>query len=85
MKRPSRDIRHEPSLGYEVWRAVLAQLGDTTPRPAWEDLKREEQVTWACLGGLFGAPVSFQCTPEEDAAANQGIAEALARWGVTVR
>lgn len=84
MPRPSRDIRHEPSLGYEAWRAIMAELGDPTPHPPWMDLKREEQVAWACMAGFFGAPVMFESTLGEMDAADRGIQKALALWDVTL-
>ncbi len=84
MPRPSKDIRHEPSLGYEAWRAILASLGDSTVHPPWDELKREQQVAWACMAGFFGAPVNFESTQAEVDAADRGIQQALAIWGVTL-
>lgn len=84
MPTPSKDIRHEPSLGYEAWRAILAELGDPTPHPPWEDLGREQQIAWACMAGLYGAPVRYECTQAETDAADRGIQEALAIWDVSL-
>jgi hypothetical protein len=84
MPSPSQDIRYQPSLGYRAWTQALQQLGDTTPRPAWEELPREQQVAWAAIGGLYGAPVSFECTPEEVEATRRAFANALAYWEVDV-